>query len=166
MSRTPGRQYQLLGSLSSSVVVCLLAATAPLADSVAVFGPQTLTRTTGSPNVFNFTFAVGAAASPYVLQIDNHGVASAVVTLNGAQIIGPSDFKAIRSDDWKKRGEWDDDDWDREDTSRKGGGDKARKDRDDEWRGDHDWKAVIERTVTLRRIGSIGGVSARFPLAS
>jgi RHS repeat-associated protein len=59
---------------------------------VTVFGPQTLTRTTGSPNVFTFSF-ISPAVSPYLLHIDNHGVTSAVVTLNGVEILGPSDFQ-------------------------------------------------------------------------
>ena len=154
MIHNPGRQLRLLGSLGIVIVFCLLAAPVPRAGTVTVFGPQTLTRTTGSPNVFTFNFVTGATTSPFLLHIDNHGVTSAVVTLNGVQILGPNDFKATKSDDWKKDRDWDDDDWERDDDLRKGGDDKSRKDRDDDWRGDHDWKAVIERTVTLRPTGN------------
>ncbi|MCU1382349.1 MAG: Neogenin [Acidobacteria bacterium] len=141
----------------------------PRAGTVTLFGPRTLTRTTGAPNVFTFNFVTGAAAAPYVLHIDNHGVTSGVVTLNGVQILGPNDFKASGRDDWMKDRDWDDDDWYRDGSSgqdrgdkdrkagdskdRRDGADNDRKDRDDEWRGDHDWKAVIERTVSLRPTG-------------
>ena len=144
------------------LALCLLAAPVPRAGTLTIFGPKTLTRTTGSPNVFNFTFVTGAATGPFLLHIDNHGVTSAVVTLNGVEILGPDECKATRSDDWKKRRDWDDDDWDRDDDSRNSRDrdsrndrdDRSRKDRDDEWRGDHDWKAVIERVVKLRPTGN------------
>jgi hypothetical protein len=35
--------------------------------------------------------------------------------LNGIQIIGPDDCRSRGGDDWKKGGDWDDDDWDRND---------------------------------------------------
>ena len=120
--------------------------------SVTIFGPRLLVRTTGAPNVFTFTFSSAGAAAPYLLHIDNHGVTSAVVTLNGVQILGPNDFKATNSDDWKKPDGWDDNDWD--ETQRSDRGDDSQKDKnsksDDDWRKDHDWKSLIERTVTLR----------------
>src|SRR5262245_24811093 len=54
-----------------------------------VFGPKTLTRTSGAPNVFNFTFTVANPSSlAYTLRIDNHGVDDAKVTLNGVQVVG------------------------------------------------------------------------------
>src|SRR5882757_709123 len=120
MSPKPGRRRRLLGSASTIAVICVLAGTAPRAGTVTIFGPQTLTRTTGAPNVFTFSFVTGTAVKPYILHIDNHGVSSAVVTLNGVQILGPNDFKSSGRDDWKKSSDWDDDDWYRDDNSRRG----------------------------------------------
>jgi len=75
------------------VAAAFLAATGtPRAASFTVFGPRTLTRTTGAPNVFDFTFSVPNPSLPYTLQIDNDGIASAIVSVNGTQIVGPSDF--------------------------------------------------------------------------
>src|SRR2546428_13907313 len=72
--------------------VLLLVTIAPRAGTLTVFGPQTLTRTTGAPNVFDFTFGVFNPSLPYTLRIDSDGIASAIVTINGAQVVGPSDF--------------------------------------------------------------------------
>src|SRR5712664_3291889 len=103
MSPRAGRaRHRPLVYLRTIAVLVALAATTPRADTITVFGSQTLTRTTGSPNIFNFTFAAGRTTGPYILHIDNHGVTSAVVTLNGVQILGPNDFKATGPDDWKK----------------------------------------------------------------
>ena len=88
------RAARLLVSLSTIAGLVGLATTTPRADTITVFGSQTLTRTTGAPNLFDFTFDAGATVSPYLLHIDNHGITSASVTLNGAQIFGPSEFKA------------------------------------------------------------------------
>src|SRR3954468_19182407 len=87
---------------------------APRAGTVVVFGPQVLTRTTGKPNVFDYTFKVASPSPllPYTLHIDNHGVTSAVVTLNGIAILSEKDFKASKPDDWRKSADWDDQDWD------------------------------------------------------
>jgi PKD repeat protein len=119
-----------------------------LGGSVTIFGPRTLVRTEGPPNVFTFTVSPSGTTAPYLLHIDNHGITSAVVTLNGAQILGPSDFKATKSDDWKKPADWDDNDWEPANGSR---GDS----KDGDWRKDHDWKGEIERTVTLRSTNTL-----------
>ena len=75
------------------LVVLLLAATSgPRAGTVTIFGPQILTRTTGAPNIFDFTFAAPNPSLPYTLRIDNDGVASAVITVNGDVVLGPSEF--------------------------------------------------------------------------
>src|SRR5262245_23671162 len=87
-------------------------ATGTTTTTFTVFGPKTLTRTAGAPDVFNFTFTLANPALPYTLRIDNHGVDCATVTLNGVQIIGPSECRSRGGDDWKKSRDWDDDDWD------------------------------------------------------
>jgi hypothetical protein len=76
-TRKPYRFAILVGA------VVLLATTMPRAGVFAVFGPRTLTRTAGSPNVFTFAFRASNPSLPYTLRIDNHGVDSAVVILNG-----------------------------------------------------------------------------------
>src|SRR5436305_308896 len=70
----------------------ILGVSTPGAGTITVFGPQTLTRTTGAPDVFDFTFPAVNPALPYTLRIDNDGLASAVVALNGAQVVVPRDF--------------------------------------------------------------------------
>jgi hypothetical protein len=64
-----------------------------------VFGPQTYTRTTGAPNEYTTTFTAPPwIVSPYNLHIvngdasGNNRVSSAVISLNGVQIAGQSDF--------------------------------------------------------------------------
>jgi RHS repeat-associated protein len=64
-----------------------------------LFGPKTYTRTAGPPNQFTDTFTVPAGTTaPYTLQVVNgnangtNRISSATVTLNGTQILGPSDF--------------------------------------------------------------------------
>lgn len=66
-----------------------------------VFGPQTFVRTTGAPNGYTTTFSLPAwIVSPYNLHIVNGdangnnrvSISSATVTLNGVQVVGPSDF--------------------------------------------------------------------------
>ena len=64
-----------------------------------LFGPKTYTRTAGPPNQFTDTFAVPAGTTqPYTLHLVNgnangtNRVSSATITLNGAEIAGPSDF--------------------------------------------------------------------------
>src|SRR5438045_1690043 len=116
--------------------VVLLGALAPRAGSFVIFGPQTLTRTTGAPNVFNYTFTAATISVPYTLRIDNHGIDSAVVTLNGVQVLGPSDFKSGGGDDWRKAADWADPDW-------------------NDATSDHSTRALIQRTVTVRASNTI-----------
>src|SRR5688500_8393510 len=81
------RHTRLQGDWSSDVCSSDLGA-----GTVTIFGPQILTRTTGPPNVFDFTFAAKNPSLPYTLRIDNDGVASAVITVNGAVVLDPSEF--------------------------------------------------------------------------
>lgn len=64
-----------------------------------LFGPKQYTRTAGPPNIFTDTFTLPAGTTaPYTLHVVNgntngtNRISSATVTLNGAQILGPSDF--------------------------------------------------------------------------
>lgn len=68
-----------------------------------VFGPQDYIRTGGPPNLFTVPFAIQHPPGIYTLQIYNGGagsdyeqiydpIASAVISVNGTQVAGPSDF--------------------------------------------------------------------------
>ncbi|HEV2987429.1 MAG TPA: hypothetical protein VG759_03235 [Candidatus Angelobacter sp.] len=50
------------------------------------------TRVTGEPQTVSDNFSVLNPNTHYTLHIDNHGVSSAVISVNGTQIFGPSDF--------------------------------------------------------------------------
>ena len=74
----------------------LLALLWPLTASAqsAVFGPRTFVRSTGTPITEVATFA--ATPGEHVFRAESDGLASAVVTLNGAEIFRPSDFDGGR----------------------------------------------------------------------
>lgn len=55
-------------------------------------GPITYTRSAGKPETVNNSFSVLNPTAQFTLHIDNNGVSSAVVTINGTQVLGPSDF--------------------------------------------------------------------------
>jgi hypothetical protein len=56
------------------------------------FGPQTFVRETGKPQILTAAFPILNPSTQYTMLIQNHGVASAVISVNGAQVFGPSDF--------------------------------------------------------------------------
>jgi hypothetical protein len=56
------------------------------------FGPQTFTRQTGKPQAVSANFSVLNPTTQYTLAVQSDGVASAVISLNGAVIFGPADF--------------------------------------------------------------------------
>src|SRR5436309_2172002 len=56
------------------------------------FGPNTYLRETGKPQAVTNNFSVSNIHTQYTMHIENHGVASAVVSINGTQMFGPSDF--------------------------------------------------------------------------
>src|SRR5438876_7345720 len=82
--------------------LCLLTAGAILAyaGTFTVFGPKNYVRTTGAPVTVTDTFAVLNPSTQYTLKAFNGGlqntqtelVSSSVVTINGVQVLGPSDF--------------------------------------------------------------------------
>jgi RHS repeat-associated protein len=61
------------------------------AASFSAFGPQTF-KATGTPQIFNLSFSVLNPNTQYTLHIQNSGVTSAAVSLNGKSIITPKDF--------------------------------------------------------------------------
>jgi hypothetical protein len=81
------RRLATLAVLVWAVVSC-----ASVAATVVVFGPQTYQRGAGTPTNVTQTFRVDHPAAQYTLRVTNNGVTSAVITLNGVRIIGPSDL--------------------------------------------------------------------------
>src|SRR6266550_8150071 len=82
-----------IGRLALLVSLFNLAAVPPAsAASFVAFGPQTFVRNTGAPVVRQVTFTVLNPSAPYAIEIDNAGIASAIIRLNGQQIFSPSDF--------------------------------------------------------------------------
>src|SRR5262245_10338352 len=92
-------------SLSNAIVfgmmrfafVALLLATLPSigrANTFVAYGPVTYTRNTGGPTPVTTNFTVLDPNMTYTLRIDSTGVSSAVVTLNGVDVLNPSDFNA------------------------------------------------------------------------
>jgi hypothetical protein len=75
-----------------------LLAWAPLAQGDPLFGPKTFRRATGAPQEIVEHFALRGDASTFKIIVRNglpdgtRRVSSAWVTLNGEQILGPSDF--------------------------------------------------------------------------
>jgi RHS repeat-associated protein len=71
-----------------------------LAGTFNTFGPQSYTRTAGAPVSVSNTFSILNPSTQYTLRVDNGGltdsdvdrVSSTVITLNGVQIIGTSNF--------------------------------------------------------------------------
>lgn len=91
----------LVCTLVALVVFAIFAprSAAQLTASTPVFGPQTYVRTTGAPNEYTTTFTAPSwITSPYDLHIVNgaangsNRISSGTITLNGVQIVGPSDF--------------------------------------------------------------------------
>lgn len=62
--------------------------------STPVLGPEDFVQGSGTPVVQSrdFTVNISDTSSTYLLHIDNDGVSSAVVTVNGARVLGPIDF--------------------------------------------------------------------------
>lgn len=84
-----------------SGLVAGLASSSVLASTVAVFGPLDVVRDRGKPRPVVFTFSSADPSAPHVLRIHNGGengempkVSSAVIRLNGVQILGPNRFNS------------------------------------------------------------------------
>jgi hypothetical protein len=70
----------------------LCAALSAHAGTFTAFGPQKYTRATGAPVTVSNSFTILNPNTQYTLHVDNSGVSSAVISVNGTQILGPSDF--------------------------------------------------------------------------
>jgi PKD repeat protein len=56
------------------------------------FGPQTFQRAAGPPDTFSRSFAVRNPNTTFTLRVHNDRVSSATITLNGVDVVRPSDF--------------------------------------------------------------------------
>jgi hypothetical protein len=75
-------------ALFSAVMVSI----ASPAVTFTVFGPQDFNRTAGAPSTVTASFSVLNPGDFYVVHVYNQGVSSAVITLNGIDILGPAAF--------------------------------------------------------------------------
>jgi hypothetical protein len=87
-----------LGALPAAMAATAAAALPP-GCGTSIFGPRRYDRTTAPPNEYTDVVTVPAGVpSPYTLYVQNgepdgsHRVSSAVVKVNGAQVVGPSDL--------------------------------------------------------------------------
>lgn len=76
-------------------VLASLGQSSPSQDRTFVaFGPQTYVRETAAPTPVTASFTILDPTTNYTLRIDNAGVSSAVVTLNGVDVVSPNDFNS------------------------------------------------------------------------
>jgi hypothetical protein len=73
-------------------LVLLFAAATAQASTFTVFGPKTYTRDTGKPVAVTDTFSESILNTTFEIAVDNQGVPSAVITLNGQPVFVESDF--------------------------------------------------------------------------
>jgi hypothetical protein len=93
MLRHPYSQRSVELYLAACVFLLTLA-TPVAAGTFAVYGPQTYGRSTAAPATVTTTFIAPTLPTTYAIEITDNTIASAVVTLNGTQVIGPNDFNA------------------------------------------------------------------------
>jgi hypothetical protein len=84
---------QLSSTRLLPLVFFLFCAASDAAGQAAVFGPETFTRGNGAPQRITRTFSVQDTSGFFDLFIQNSGVTSAVIELNGINIAAPNDFK-------------------------------------------------------------------------
>jgi hypothetical protein len=96
---------ELRGKPGESLTVQIIGVVPP--PKFVAFGPQTFVRGTGKPTPVTASFTVLDPTTTYTLRIDNAGVSNAVVTLNGVNIVKPSDFDA-HGDEGERRNDDDD----------------------------------------------------------
>lgn len=77
---------------ASLMIVMLFGASLAWAGTFNAFGPQSYVRDTGQPVTVSNTFSILNPNTQYTLHVQNSGVSSAVISVNGNQILGPSNF--------------------------------------------------------------------------
>lgn len=94
------QKFQRATVLTAAFLGIFLCLTAQGLAGDLVFGPETCQRGTGAPTVFSYSFPATEPTRGYVFKVYNGGledttyemVSSSTVTLNGVQILGPSNF--------------------------------------------------------------------------
>ena len=74
------------------ILFLLIASGAARAGTFNAFGPQQYPRGPGGPITVSSSFSILNPNTQYTLHVQNSGVSSAVISVNGAQVLGPSDF--------------------------------------------------------------------------
>jgi hypothetical protein len=87
-------------AMHAIATVVFILTVAPLMADPLFFGPRSYATASGKPQTFTETIAVGTESAcggkaAFVLLVKNAGVASATVTLNGAEILRESDFPQV-----------------------------------------------------------------------
>jgi len=82
----------VLRTLAGCLAIMILCYGPLHAGTFNAFGPQTYVRNTDTPVTVTNSFSILNPNTQYTLHIQNSGVASAVISINGAQILVPSDF--------------------------------------------------------------------------
>src|SRR2546425_6137322 len=62
------------------------------AGSFTAYGPETHRRSTGAPTTIQRSFSVLNPSTTFTIRIRSDGVSSAVISMNGVVVVGPSDF--------------------------------------------------------------------------
>src|SRR5258708_4596954 len=83
----------------------VVAAISGFTADTLVFGPETFTRQSGRPLLVTRTTRVAATSDKYTLRVTNHGVTSAIITINGRVVFGPDDFEREHSGSDDQKGE-------------------------------------------------------------
>src|SRR5258708_27004182 len=81
-----------LRTLAGCLAIMLLCSGSIYAGTFNAFGPKSYTRATGTPITVSDTFSILNPSTQYTLHVQNSGVSSAVISVNGVQILAPRDF--------------------------------------------------------------------------
>ncbi len=83
---------KVLRTLGGFLAISLLSSGSIYAGTFNAFGPKSYTRTTSAPITVTDTFSVLNPHTQYTLHVQNFGSSSALISVNGIQILSPSDF--------------------------------------------------------------------------
>ena len=95
---TSFRRFERMGPLFTAAVLALLGLLLPArAAADTVFGPQTYERSNGAPQTFTATFERCGTGPCRLIIVNGNAdgtdrVSSAMIALNGTQVVGPSEF--------------------------------------------------------------------------
>jgi hypothetical protein len=75
-----------------ALLTCFAVSAIAVGADFIVFGPHTYQRKTGRPVAVTSGFLVTTPFNPYTLRVTNHGVTSAVISVNGQVVLTPTEF--------------------------------------------------------------------------